>query len=156
MLTLCWMSPGSAEPDRELPPFGVLNVESSIPSGLPQILLDQALHHPEQNLVKLDILVTASDSEDATLSLNIHRGAPHWNEAQIGLDGTAMEYGEIAIIKARRVDPFPENDWAQRKLNGALSRRRAMGRTLSAFRATTRLGYEIVSCNCANDSFPDC
>ena len=37
-----------------------------------------------------------------------------------------MKYGEIAIIKARRVDPFPENDWAQRKLNGALSRRRAM------------------------------
>lgn len=79
LLDVAWF----AEPDRELPPFGVLNVESSIPSGLPQILLDQALHHPEQNL-KLDILVTASDSESATLSLNIHRGAPHWNEAQIG------------------------------------------------------------------------
>jgi hypothetical protein len=54
-----------------------------LPGSLVPTLLDQTLHHPEQNL-KLDILVTATDSESATLSLNIHRGAPHWNEAQIG------------------------------------------------------------------------
>jgi hypothetical protein len=86
LLDVAWF----AEPDRELPSFGLLNVESSLPGALVPALLDQTLHHPEQNL-KLDILVTGTDSESATLSLNIHRGQPQWDRPQIGwMDGLAI------------------------------------------------------------------
>jgi hypothetical protein len=80
LLDVAWF----AEPDNLLNrhgPFGVLNFNSIIPNGFIPIL-NRILQHPSQNL-KLDILVTADDSENATLSLNIHRGG-EWNNPQVG------------------------------------------------------------------------
>jgi len=81
LLDVAWF----AEPDNLLNrhgPFSVLNFNSIIPNGFIPIL-NRILQHPSQNL-KLDILVTADDSENATLSLNIHRGGTEWNNPQVG------------------------------------------------------------------------
>jgi hypothetical protein len=81
LLDVAWV----AEPDKGLPSFGLLNAESPLPSTLLPTLLEQTLHHPEQNL-KLDILVTGTDSESVALSLNIHLGSlgSRWDQIQTG------------------------------------------------------------------------
>ena len=78
LLDVAWL----AEPTNEMFPFGILNAQSILPNSF-QPVLHWILQHPTNNL-KLDILVTAADSESARLSLNIHRGAPRWDQAQIG------------------------------------------------------------------------
>jgi hypothetical protein len=70
--------------------FGFLNAGSIIPNRLRNILADQILPFPARNL-KLDLVITGEDSENATISLNIHRGheRARWTEPQIRLDGRA-------------------------------------------------------------------
>jgi hypothetical protein len=58
---------------KSFPPFGFLNMMSSVPLRFQTIQRDQIISHPERNL-KLDLLITGEDCENATLSLNIHRG----------------------------------------------------------------------------------
>jgi hypothetical protein len=74
-------------------PFGLLNFNSLLPSGLIEIFQQQILPYPERNL-KLDLLLTGTDSENATLSLNIHRGhrgQEQWDKPQIGwMDSIGM------------------------------------------------------------------
>jgi hypothetical protein len=72
-----------AEPDSPLRPFGFLNADSAMSIRLLKALQERILPFPERNL-KLDLLITGDDSENATLSLNIHRGQPQWDQPQIG------------------------------------------------------------------------
>ena len=89
VLDVAWL----AEPTNEMVPFGILNAQSILPNSF-QPVLHWILQHPANNL-KLDILVTAADSESARLSLNIHRGAPRWDEAQTGwMEGNAIHHRE--------------------------------------------------------------
>jgi hypothetical protein len=89
MLDVAWL----AEPTTEMVPFGILNAQSILPNSF-QSVLHWTLQHPTNNL-KLDILVTAAESETARLSLNIHRGAPRWDEAQIGwMEGNFIRHRE--------------------------------------------------------------
>jgi hypothetical protein len=65
-------------------------VDTSLPIRLQEILENQILPSPTRNL-QLDLLITGDDSENATLSLNIHRGNPQWNQPQIGwMDSIGM------------------------------------------------------------------
>jgi len=64
-------------------PFGLLNVDSIVSGRLITIIRTQIFPFPERNL-KLDLLITGEGSENATLSLNIHRGQPQWDQPQIG------------------------------------------------------------------------
>jgi hypothetical protein len=95
LLDVAWL----AEPTppgfvSAIPPFGILNHGSNVPNSFDPKLL-WILQNPTRNL-KLDILVTAKDSESARLSLNIHRGASQWDQAQIGW----MKGLEIVINKS--------------------------------------------------------
>jgi hypothetical protein len=63
--------------------FSFLNFETPLPNRLITILKEKVLPFPERNL-KLDILITGEDSESASLSLNIHRGQPRWDQPQVG------------------------------------------------------------------------
>jgi hypothetical protein len=78
LLDVAWL----ADPKREMQAFGILNARSSLPNSF-QPVWHWIVEHPTHNL-KLDILVTATDSESARFSLNVHRGAPDWKQAQIG------------------------------------------------------------------------
>lgn len=71
-----------AEPKHILQ-FGLLNVDSVLPTRLISMVLNRVLPNPELNL-KLDLLMTGEDSQNATLSLNIHRGQAAWDKPQIG------------------------------------------------------------------------
>jgi hypothetical protein len=92
LLDVAWL----AEPARPgwlsaLPPFGILNAQSDVPNSFDPVL-QRILQNPTRNL-KLDILVTGAESQSARLSLNIHRGAPQWDQAQIGwMDGLAIHH----------------------------------------------------------------
>jgi hypothetical protein len=78
------------DPNSGFVPFGLLNVDTSLPIRLQEILENQILPSPTRNL-QLDLLITGDDSENATLSLNIHRGNPQWNQPQIGwMDSIGM------------------------------------------------------------------
>jgi len=65
------------------PPFGFLNAASILPTRLLDIVRSKVLPNPAQNL-RLDLLITGEDSENATLSLNIHRGQAHWDQPTLG------------------------------------------------------------------------
>jgi hypothetical protein len=79
-----------ADPKSGRFPFGLLNVHTLLPEQFRTILEHQILPSPERNL-KLDLLITGEDSENATLSLNIHRGQPQWSQPQIGwMEGNAI------------------------------------------------------------------
>jgi hypothetical protein len=70
--------------------FGILNADSVLPTRLIDIVQNQLLPQPQCN-IRLDLLLTGENSEDATLSLNIHRGQQRWNEPQIGwMDSIGM------------------------------------------------------------------
>jgi hypothetical protein len=70
--------------------FGILNADSVLPNRLIGILQNQLVPQPQRN-IKLDLLLTGENSESATLSLNIHRGQPRWNQPQIGwMDSIGM------------------------------------------------------------------
>jgi hypothetical protein len=70
--------------------FGILNADSVLPNRLIDILQNQLLPQPQRN-IKLDLLLAGENSESATLSLNIHRGQPQWNQPQIGcMDSIGM------------------------------------------------------------------
>jgi hypothetical protein len=70
--------------------FGILNADSVLPIRLTDILQDHLLPQPERN-IKLDLLLTGENSESATLSLNIHRAQPRWNQPTIGwMDSIGM------------------------------------------------------------------
>ena len=78
LLDVAWL----AQPNSPLGfSFGILNAESNIPTSMKSILRWMA-QNPTAN-IKLDVLVTAEDSESARISLNIHRGG-QWDQAQIG------------------------------------------------------------------------
>jgi hypothetical protein len=63
------------------------------------ILQNQVLAQPQRN-IKLDLLLTGENSESATLSLNIHRGQPRWNQPTIGwMDSIGM------IRRESNIDP---------------------------------------------------
>ena len=70
-----------------------LDIATVLPDQFRAILENQILPSPERNL-KLDLLITAEDSENATLSLNIHRGhlgQPQWDQPQIcWMDGRVL------------------------------------------------------------------
>jgi hypothetical protein len=91
LLDVAWFAP----PDNQasFPAFGFLNHAAIVPNSIAPVL-DRHFQHPEENL-KLDILITATDSMSATLSLNIHRGvARPWNNPQIGwMDCMAIRRG---------------------------------------------------------------
>jgi hypothetical protein len=72
-----------AERDSPLVPFGFLNAQSATSIRLLKVLRERILPFPERNL-KLDLLIIGDDSENASLSLNIHRGQPQWDQPQIG------------------------------------------------------------------------
>lgn len=86
-LDVAWV----ADSDFAPPPFGFLSHESSAPMRLFEILQTQILPRPEQNL-KLDLVVVGEDSENAYLSLNIHRSPrERWDVLQVGwMDGDAI------------------------------------------------------------------
>jgi hypothetical protein len=63
--------------------FGLLNADSVVSNRLLAVLEKRVFPFPERNL-KLDLLITGDDSENATLSLNIYRGQPQWDQPQIG------------------------------------------------------------------------
>jgi hypothetical protein len=70
--------------------FGILNADSILPDRLMGIVQNQLLPQPQRN-IKLDLLLTGENSENATLSLNIHRGQPRWNQPTIGwMDSVGM------------------------------------------------------------------
>ena len=71
------------DPRRLGPPFGLLNAASVTPNRFFKVLQERIRTFPEKNL-KLDLLITGDDSENATLSLNIHRAQPQWDQPQIG------------------------------------------------------------------------
>jgi hypothetical protein len=71
------------DPKKSNPPFGLLNANSGPSNRFFKVLHERILPFPEKNL-KLDLLITGDDSENATLSLNIHRGQPQWDQPQIG------------------------------------------------------------------------
>ncbi len=74
-----------ADPASGLPPFGLANIKTVHALRLLSILNEQILPFPERNL-KLDLLLIGVGSENATLSLNIHRSRDpsRWNKPQIG------------------------------------------------------------------------
>jgi len=75
---------------KSFPPFGFLNMMSALPLRFQTIQRDQIISHPELNL-KLDLLITGDDCENATLSLNIHRAQAQWDKPQVGwMDGLAI------------------------------------------------------------------
>jgi hypothetical protein len=79
-----------ADPTSSPFPFGLLNAESVLPNRLVDILRNQVFPQPQRN-IKLDLLLSGKDSDNATLSLNIHRGQPRWNQPQIGwMDSIGM------------------------------------------------------------------
>jgi hypothetical protein len=79
--------------------FGILNADSVLPNCLFDIVQNQLLPQPQCN-IRLDLLLTGENSEDATLSLNIHRGQQRWNEPQIGwMDSIGM------IRRESNIDP---------------------------------------------------
>lgn len=85
LLDVAWFADPANEINR-LGPFGFLNYASSLPNSL-MPMMAEIFQLPAQNL-KLDILVVATDSENAALSLNIHRGGidwkERWNKPQVG------------------------------------------------------------------------
>jgi hypothetical protein len=79
-LDVAWVADSEFAP----PPFGFLNHQSTIPNRLLQIVQNQIEPHGEQNL-KLDLLITGRDCENAHLSLNIHRSPNgEWDALQVG------------------------------------------------------------------------
>jgi hypothetical protein len=79
LLDVAWF----VDPKRLGPPFGLLNAASTTSNRLFKVLQERILPFPEKNL-KLDLLITGDDSENATISINIHRGQPQWDQPQIG------------------------------------------------------------------------
>jgi hypothetical protein len=71
------------DPKRSGPPFGLLNIASTTSNRFFKVLQERILPCPQRNL-KLDLLITGDDSENATISLNIHREQPLWDQPQIG------------------------------------------------------------------------
>jgi hypothetical protein len=73
--------------------FGLLHAATVLPDQFRAVLQKQILPFPERNL-KLDLLIIGEDSENATLSLNIHRGhlgLPPWDQPQIcWMEGNAL------------------------------------------------------------------
>ena len=82
-----------ADPKSGRIPFGLLNIATVLPDQFRAILKNEILPSPERNL-KLDLLLTGEDSDNATLSLNIHRGhlgQPQWDQPQIcWMDGRVL------------------------------------------------------------------
>jgi hypothetical protein len=88
-----------ADPASSPFPFGVLNADSVLPNRLVEILRNQVFSQPQRN-IKLDLLLIGKDSENATLSLNIHRGQKRWNEPQIGwMDSIGVIRRENNIVR---------------------------------------------------------
>jgi hypothetical protein len=89
LLDVAWF----ADPSSGHIQFGLLHAATILPDQFRAVLQNQILPSPERNL-KLDLLITGEDSENATLSLNIHRGqlgSPLWDQPQIGwMDGYAI------------------------------------------------------------------
>lgn len=95
-LDVAWFT----DPTSQRVHFGLLNTDSLLPNRLMGILQDQLLPQLRRN-IKLDLLLTGEDSENATLSLNIHRGQPRWNQPQIGwMDAIGMIRMESNIASA--------------------------------------------------------
>ena len=87
-LDVAWVAHSEFAP----PPFGFLSHQTTnVPMRLLEILQTQILPHPEQNL-KLDLVIVGYDSENAHLSLNIHRSPrERWDVLQVGwMDGNAI------------------------------------------------------------------
>jgi hypothetical protein len=80
-LDVAWVADSQFAP----PPFGLLSHQTTnVPMRLLEILQTQILSHPERNL-KLDLLIVGKDSENARLSLNIHRNPQvSWDALQVG------------------------------------------------------------------------
>jgi hypothetical protein len=88
-----------ADPASSPFPFGVLDADSVLPNRLVEILRSQVFSQPQRN-IKLDLLLTGKDSENATLSLNIHGGQKRWNEPQIGwMDSIGVIRRESNLIR---------------------------------------------------------
>ncbi len=96
-----------ADPKSGRFPFGLLNVHTLLPDQFRTILEDQILPSPERNL-KLDLLITGEDSENATLSLNIHRGQPQWDQPQIAwMEGNAIRRDSNTPNVAQKLAGYP-------------------------------------------------
>jgi hypothetical protein len=65
------------------PAFSFLNVLSRLPERLLGIQRSSILPNPHLNL-KLDLVITGDDCENAYLSLNIHLGQRPWDQPQVG------------------------------------------------------------------------
>jgi hypothetical protein len=86
--------------------FGLLNRRSNIPNQLRDVMQSLVLPQPSRNL-KLDLLIIGEDSEPATLSLNIHRGNPQWNNPQVGwmIDRTGNEIHNLESTTSTDLTP---------------------------------------------------
>jgi hypothetical protein len=87
LLDVAWLAEANNQGGFE--PFGFINHTVALPNSIRPVL-NRHFQHPGENL-KLDILLTGMDSANATLSLNIHRGARSMDQVQIGwMDGLAI------------------------------------------------------------------
>jgi hypothetical protein len=76
------------------PPFGLVHAFRRIPERLISILRASVYPNPPMNL-KLDLVMTGDDCENAYLSLNVRRGNKEWDRPQVGwMEGEAIIISE--------------------------------------------------------------